>query len=560
MGSVPGLSLMPRAFAFAQAAQLEAPAGGGESQKKFRKPDTVDRYIDPLPIPKRLSPEGTEDGEPVYRVRMMEFSQPLHSQLPSTRLWGYEGQYPGPILEVPCGKPFRVRWENRLPAKHMFPVDAHLRSAIAPAPEVRTAPRIEGALEASTDPPFEDHGFIAGQLAHCRYANRQQATMLWYHDQAPGIARLNVQAGLAGMCLLRAEDEARLGLPAGPYEVPLVLQDRTLDSHGQLVYEPCFDDGQLAPRGSWGPQFFGDLPVVNGAIYPYLQVEPRRYRLRILNAANFRFLDLFFNLASNAADIPAIVSFQSIGSDGGFLRKPAELSQLLLAPGERADLVVDFSGHEGKTVTLFNRAAAPYPGWNVIHPVHRALYEWIQFRVTAPLADNRPGVRYSLPPAAPMLSEGAALATRDFVLADAFDHGGRSLGVEINGKGYDDPITEKVKAGSIEKWRFVNSSDDAHPMHIQQGQFQVLHRQGFDPIALRGGTVVLVGKIRPAASHENGWKDTAVVHPGEVLTLLVQFSREAGRSAFYSTLLEPQDRSLMRPFEILPAGHPTTAA
>ena len=151
----------------------------------------------------------------------------------------------------------------------------------------------------------------------------------------------------------------------------------------------------ISLRAVWGPEFFGELPVVNGAIYPYLNVEPRSYRLRVLNGANSRFFNLYFNLANHATDIPSLVTFHQIGTDGGFLASPAALNKLLLAPAERADLIVDFSGLEGKTVTLSNDAPAPFPGWDHAHAQHAPLYELMQFRVTLPASST--GKSFSMP-------------------------------------------------------------------------------------------------------------------------------------------------------------------
>src|SRR6185437_6663339 len=186
-----------------------------------------------------------------------------------------------------------------------------------------------------------------------------------------------------------------MGLPSGDYEIPLILQDRTLNEQGQLVYSPTLEDGQIVPPGVWAPEFFGDLPVVNGVIYPYINVEPCRYRLRVLNSSNSRFLHLFLNRAKKPTDVPSLIEFHQIGTDGGLLGKPAVLNKFLLAPAERADLVVDFSGLEGETITLTNDAYAPYPGWDTINSTHAALYEWIQFRVVLPISNK--GRSFNLP-------------------------------------------------------------------------------------------------------------------------------------------------------------------
>jgi spore coat protein A len=358
---------------------------------------------------------------------------------------------------------------------------------------------------------------------------------------------------LSGFFLLRDDAEHSMSLPSGDFEIPLLLQDRTLDDQGQLVYSPTFDDGQKPPPGLWAPELFGDLPVVNGAIYPYLAVEPRRYRLRLLNGANSRFFNLFFNLAKSPTDIPSLVSFHQIGTDGGFLASPVPLNKLLLAPAERADLIVDFSGLEGKIVTLANNASAPFPGWDMLTPHHLALYELMQFRVTLPISSK--GSSFRMPPSIPLarLDESKSIVTRDFVLAEGMDRQGRSVGTQINGKGYDAPVTEVVKMGSIEKWRFINNTEDAHPMHLHLVQFQILQRQGFNAVSLRHGTLELVGIPRLPAANEAGWKDTATVNPREVLTIIARFEGYTGRYVFHCHMLEHEDNDMMRPFEVVAA-------
>lgn len=547
---------------FLKSAPAVALAGGidaagiknhASTQPVYRTPGSLERYIDPLPIPKRLKPYATRESRDLYRARMLEFRQPMHSQLPPTRLWGYEGQYPGPTIEAFRGRPIEVRWENHLPLQHIFEVDPRIHGAMPPAPAVRTVPHLHGSRSRSQSDGLPEKWFTPGSSAVFAYPNSQQAATLWYHDHAVGITRLNVYAGLSGFFLLRDDEERGLDLPSGDYEIPLLLQDRTLDDSGQLVYSPTHEDGKKLPPGVWGPEFFGDLPVVNGGIYPYLAVEPRRYRLRILNGANSRFLSLFFNLAKRPTDIPSLMPFHQIGTDGGFLPKPVTLNKLLLGPAERADLIVDFAGLEGKTVTLSNNAAAPFPGWEMM-PIHHApLYEWMQFRITLPMAGSEKPLRMAPSVAFSKLDDTASVVTRDFVLSEQLDPQGRSLGVRINGKGYDDPVTEIVKSGTIEKWRFINTTDDAHPMHLHLVQFQIFERQGFNPAALLKGTLELVGTPRPPAPNESGWKDTAIVNPREVLTIVVRFAGYTGRYVFHCHMLEHEDNDMMRPYEVASA-------
>jgi spore coat protein A len=542
--SMPGLIFERSANAGAYFLPTNAP-------QHYRTPDSVDRYVDPLPIPKRLAPQRTNAVEAQYRIGMSEFTRQMHSQLPPTKLWGFEGQYPGPTIEAIRGTPIAVQWENNLPLRHIFDVDPHIHGAMPPTPAVRTVPHLHGARTNSESDGLPEKWFTPGQSAHYHYPNSQPATTLWYHDHAVGITRLNVYAGLSGFYLLRDHEELAMGLPSGDYEIPLLVQDRTLDEAGQLAYTPTHEDGAKLEPGVWGPEFFGDLPVVNGAIYPYLDVEPRPYRLRILNGANSRFFNLYFNLAKRSTDIPSLVPIIQIGSDGGFLPKPASLSKLLLGPAERADVVVDFTGHEGKTVTLSNDGAAPFPGWEMMVMHHPQLYELMQFRVTLPFSGNNKTISLAPSMSFSKLDEAASVITRDFTLSEQLDAQGRSLGVRINAKGYDDPVTEVVQLNTIEKWRFINTTDDAHPMHLHLVQFQIVQRQGFDPSALQKGILQLVGTPRLPAANEAGWKDTAIVNPRDVLTIIARFEGYTGRYVFHCHMLEHEDNDMMRPFEVV---------
>jgi spore coat protein A len=521
------------------------------AQLPSRVPTRIDHYIDPLPIPQKLVPVERHKGQDVYRVRMIETTHRFHSQLPAARVWAYEGQYPGPTFDVLRGKPITVQWENHLPAQHLFGVDTTIHGAMPPAPEVRTVPHLHGAQTRSESDGLPEQWFVPGGKAQYHYPNQQQAATLWYHDHALGITRLNVYAGLSGLYLLRDERERNLQLPAGDYEIPLLIQDRSFDERGQLAYLPTFDDQSSPPSGRWAPEFFGDQPVVNGTLYPYLEVEPRPYRLRILNNANSRFFNLYFNLSPRPTDVPRLVPLQQIGADGGFLPNAATLNKLLLGPAERADVIVDFSDLSGKIVTLSNDAHAPYPGWEFAVVAPSRLYELMQFRVTRRLTAPAPAVSFSGSSTFRKLTIDASTVTRDFVLTEKMDAKGHSLGVRINSKSYDDPVTEKVKLGSVECWRFINMTMDAHPMHLHLVQFQILHRQGFDTGAFALGHLQLAGNPRPPAANEAGWKDTAVVRPGEILSILIRFDGFVGRYVYHCHMLEHEDNDMMRPYEVV---------
>jgi spore coat protein A len=214
-------------------------------------------------------------------------------------------------------------------------------------------------------------------------------------------------------------------------------------------------------------------------------------------------------------------------------------------------VIVDFTNLNGKTVTLSNDAPAPYPGWEFTTSMPPRLLELMQFRVTRPLAAPAPIFSFSGNAGFRKLDRDSAIVTRDFVLTEAMDAKGHSLGVRINSKSNDDPVTEKVKLGSVECWRFINTTMDGHPMHLHLVQFQILERQGFDTGAFASGRLQLVGGPRPPAANEAGWKDTAVVKPSEVLSILVRFEGYAGRYVYHCHMLEHEDNDMMRPYDVI---------
>jgi spore coat protein A len=175
----------------------------------------------------------------------------------------------------------------------------------------------------------------------------------------------------------------------------------------------------------------------------------------------------------------------------------------------------------------------------------------MQFQVTLPVSSQRRDFSMPRPRALAWLDETKSTVTRDFALSEGMDAQGRSLGEQINGKDYDDPVTEVVKLGAIEKWRFVNTTEYAHPMHLHLVQFQILRRQGFNSVAFRNDRLEFVGTPRIPAANEAGWKDTAVVYPREVLTIIVRFDGYAGRYVFHTDLLEHEDKDMMRPYDVV---------
>src|SRR5215217_1280789 len=254
------------------------------------------------------------------------------------------------------------------------------------------------------------------------------------------MTRLNVYAGLAGYFLVRDENDTGgepnpIGIPGGAYEIPIVIQDKSF-SGGQLFYSDGLE---------WEPEFFGNTPVVNGAVQPYLTVEPRMYRLRFLNGSQSR----FYNLEMAIGDA-SVGPFYQIGSEGGMFDKPVQTSRILLLPAERADVIVDFSGLAGKNVELKNRSLPA----GVVSPAEPSISSLMRFQVRGTASTPRPtSIPATLPGSKPSL--GAPVKTRYITLEEVLDPYDEPDHLEINGRRFDDPVDETPSAGTIEDWAWV---------------------------------------------------------------------------------------------------------
>ncbi len=439
-------------------------------------------------------------------------------------------------------------------------------------------------------------------FATFQYPNLGRASTDWYHDHTLGMTRLNVYAGPAGFYIIRggpAGDDAvvdsRTGLPAslpGPAprendmfppnkryrEIPIAIQDRSFNADGSLFYPDTrafFDEyeGPFIPETDvspiWNPEFFGNMIIANGNTWPFQTVEQRRYRFRVLNGCQSRFLILDFG------QIPG-VRVWAIGNEGGFLAAPVNLTadhgnRLLMGLAERADLIVDFTD-----VPLGNHVLAnvgpdePFGGgvpgvdFEVADPASTG--QILEFRVVPAVDadDTTPPEFLVLPGIAPLPPE---TVTRPLALLEeesAFTDGpAAALLGTVDGdpdgapgvwmaRLWAEPVTENPAVGATEVWEMYNASADAHPMHIHEVAFEVVNRQDI-LVAEDTGTVQVAPGSEPIPPEpwETGLKDTVIAYPGQVTRVRIRFDTP-GQFVWHCHIVEHEDNEMMRPYRIGP--------
>jgi spore coat protein A len=516
------------------------------------------QFVNRLPRPAVARPQP---GTRHYEIAIRQFRgwlgllDPRTGRRLETTLWGYDGQYPGPTIEARRGEPVTVRWINALaaegrPLPHLLPVDhsIHIAHAASGVPLVthlhggRVESASDGDPEAWFTPGHAERGPAFAKEIY-EYANDQEAATLWYHDHALGFTRLNVGAGLAGFYLVRDDNEARLGLPGGPYEIPLVIQDRSFAQDGSLRVN-AHAQAPGAPSPSILPEQFGSGILVNGMLWPFEAVEPRRYRLRLLNGSDSRFYTLAFE--------PAL-RFTLIGGDGGFLESPVVLDRLVLAPAERADVIVDFSAARGKQVLLLNTAPTPFPAGSAPNPATTGRV--MAFRVGAGSVQDASRIP-DKPRAEPLPRLAPTAPVRQLVLFEGEDEHGRlktQLGTVRQGAmNWHDPVTEDPLLDAVEIWEFYNPTPDTHPIHVHLVHFQVLGHRRFTAEVEKNGVLRAVqwreGE-RPPLRTERGPKDTVRVPPGTRTRIIARFDRP-GRFVWHCHILSHEDHEMMRPFVV----------
>jgi spore coat protein A len=432
-------------------------------------------------------------------------------------MWAY-GDTSAPVLfEVQSKEGVLINWINDLPERHILPLDPPMKGMME-APETRTVTHMHGARVPSVSDGYPEDWFGPGKSKLCFYPNGQDATALWVHDHAMGVSRFNIFAGLMGWYLIRDEVEQKLNLPSGKYELPLLIYDRSFDPQGQLYYPNPPDEG------AWAQEFLGDAMVVNGKVRPYHEVEPKKYRLRIANTANSRFFSLSL---SNGQ------SFQVIGSDQGLLSAPVEMKRLVLAPAERTDWIVDFSGAHGEQIVLESDGL-----------------EIMQFRVGNSVVEDNP-----LPNVLHLverIKEKESVRTRLMTLNEFDGDNGEAMVMLLNRKHWADPVTEHVMLNSVEIWSLVNLTQDAHPIHLHMVRFQILDRRSFSADDyLADETLRYTDTARPPGKHEMGWKDVVQCPPETVTRIIVPFQGFEGRYLWHCHILEHEANEMMRPYDVM---------
>ncbi len=486
----------------------------------------LEPFVDPLPIPAVLAPSGTRpDGVLTYQISVQTAQQQLHSELPATDLWTYNGAYPSFTLETRVGEPIEVTYVNNLPAgAELIEVDecAHGPNYYGDAPRIVT--HLHGGHVPARFDGQPELTLLPGEMDVYEYPNDQLPATMWYHDHALGTTRLNVYSGMAGFYLLRDDFEDGLGLPSGDYEIPAVIQDRQFNADGSLAYPVSLPDS-----------FFGDKVLVNGKVWPRLDVDRGKYRLRLLNGSQARSYRLRLQ---NEADPGQTIPFSLIGTDLGLISAPIGLTEIAMAPAERFDVVVDFSAFPaGSEIVLRND--------DTTSPVVPNVMKFVVGSQTG-FTGAIPATLRPVTPIPPgdatvtrwfrLIKIGEPCAGSEWVIETLDGPGGTPTGDKL----WDD-LSEFVQLGSTEIWEFENPGTVMHPMHIHLVAFQVLDRARLSD-----------GAPLPLEPHEiTTWKDTVKVPADTRVRVIARFDDYAGRYAYHCHILDHEDHEMMRQFLVV---------
>ncbi len=463
----------------------------------------------PLPIPPVLRPVRSDDTADYFEITQRVGKAAILPAL-TTEIWGYDGIFPGPTLVSRRGRRTVVTHRNAL----AVPVTVHLHGG-------RNAPEHDGyptdlILPVNGSSDHHSHrGRTAVGVRDYVYDIDQPAATLWYHDHRMDFTGPQVYRGLAGFHLIHDEAEEALRLPDGERDIPLMIVDRSFAADGSFRY-PSVDASLTGTPGvtnDYMSGVLGDCILVNGAPWPVLAVSTTKYRFRLLNASNARRYRLSLD------DGPPFIQ---IGSDLGLLAEPVQHDRIDIAPAERFDVVVDFSGHDiGEEITMVNEHGDGGTG------------EVMRFLVSRREND------VSVVP--PRLAELETLSAHDVVVERefTFERGGAAAhGVTlwtVNGQPFSpDTVAARPALGTVERWT-IRAQNVEHPVHIHLAPFQVVGRDGNDD----------------PGDYNRGWKDTVNLDNGGRAELLIRFDGYRGKYVFHCHNLEHEDMMMMANFEVV---------
>ncbi|CAI5471192.1 unnamed protein product, partial [Closterium sp. Yama58-4] len=536
----------------------------------------------------------TLDGTKRLTIGVYQIYQKFHRDLPATKQYAYgtsqkTASYPGPTIVAKVGIDTTVTWENHLlDNTHMFTVDRTVMMGIKlPRKGIPIVVHRHGGSQQS----FYDGHPLAwftqyGEKGPTYYSSNykyvnDEASTVWYHDHMAGMTRLNVAAGMAGLYIITdPKVESKFTwLPPATRTIPLAIADRLFFANGSINYPNVGIVPNVHPN--WIPEYLGDTNMVNGVVWPYLKVRPALYRFKVLGASNARFYNLQF-VCAQRGDYPnfvppltgKVLEMIEIASDGGYQEKPVYMTSLLLTPGARHDILVDFSNLPSscKDVILQNTARAPYPG-GIAADRDTGLVMRIVItnrgRFPAPKIPSR--ISY-----VPRINFRDIQKVRWHRLVEEMDpKTNQPIRVTIDNLGFMNPVRDFPKQGTNEIWHIINLSADAHPFHIHLIDHRPIARRAFDVAAFQAGRCSFrksdnkpacwtSGRI-PVDPTERGWKDTTPAYPGQVLTLWTGWKDNNGRPlqfdasvgpgyVYHCHMLEHEDNDMMRPFKIVPNG------
>ncbi|XAR72266.1 Bilirubin oxidase [Bertholletia excelsa] len=540
----------------------------------------LEMFVDDLPDMPRI--DGFEVVNGVLRpksltIGMFSKKWKFHRDLPPTQVFAYgtskrTATVPGPTIEALHGIETCVKWQNHLPTKHILPWDPTIPTAI---PKTRrgipTVVHVHGNIGKPESDGHAKSWFTArfmetgptwtNQTYH--YYNQQQPGNLWYHDHAMGLTRVNLLAGLVGAYVIRhPEAEDPLGLPRGnEFDRPLIIFDRSFRTDGSLYMNSTGNNPSIHPQ--WQPEYFGDAIIVNGKAWPRLVVRRRNYRFRIINASNARFFKFFLTNG---------LRFIHVASDSVYLERPVTMKDLLLAPSEIADVIIDFSQSNSSSAILGNDAAYPYPGGDPVNEVNGKVMKFIIKQQQEEEWWRVPDRLIKYP--SPDLS--SASTTRYIAMYEYTTAADEPTHLYINGKSYEEPVTETPKAGTSEIWNIINLTDDNHPLHIHLGLFVVLDQtklvgeDEFQDCMKKNNDAIKChiskyarGKKVEVPAHEKGWKNVYKMMPGFVTKILVRFSYIHSNASYvfdataepgyvyHCHILDHEDNVMMRPLKLV---------